>query len=402
MTSDPDAIELRTHSSIAELGEARWQSLVSPETPPFLSYTWLEALENTGCVGADRGWLPMFLSLWRQGTLLAAAPAYIKGHSMGEFVFDQAWARFSEERLGADYYPKLVVAVPFTPATGPRLLVAKHALASHRLDEESVLAAFAAGLRRLVDHLELSSSHVLFVPGSTARSLASLGFSHRYGVQFHWHNRGYATFDDFVLCFASKRRNQLRRERKELALQGLRLEVLTGSDLTSEVMDHVFVFYKSTVERFFWGRQYLNREFFEEVAAKMPEQLHIVAARDECNGQLVAGAFNLLGKCALYGRYWGATREYRYLHFNVCFYAGIEECIRRGLSVFEPGAGGEHKLSRGFEPTLTHSAHHLRHPGLERAIGDYLLRERQAIENEVTEAERCSVFRRPAEAPHDR
>lgn len=396
MTSDPDAIELRTHSSIGELGEARWQSLVTDGTPPFLRYAWLDALETTGCVSPERGWLPLFLSLWKQQTLLAAAPAYIKGHSMGEFVFDQSWAQFSEERLKASYYPKLVVAVPFTPATGPRLLIAESVLASHGLSEASLLAAFATGLRRLVDRLELSGSHVLFVPSSTANTLAELGFHRRYGVQYHWRNQGYATFDDFVLRFASKRRNQVRRERKELAQQGLELDVLTGTDLTSEVMDHVFVFYRSTVERFFWGRQYLNREFFEEVAAKMPEQLHVVAARDSSSGQLVAGAFNLLGKRTLYGRYWGATREYRYLHFNVCFYAGIDECIRRGLEVFEPGAGGEHKLTRGFEPTLTHSAHQLKHPVLERAIGDYLARERQAIESELAEAARCSVLRRTA------
>lgn len=386
------AIELKTHASIREL-EAHWAELVDDATPPFLSYAWLSALETTGCVGADKGWLPLFVSLWQGQTLIAAAPAYVKGHSMGEFVFDHAWANFSEERLRVPYYPKLVVAVPFTPATGPRLLMAKAALEALGLSETLVSSAFAEGLRRLVQHFELSGCHVLFAPEQAAEELAELGFLHRYGVQFHWRNPGYQSFEDFLERFPSKKRTQVRRERKEPGLQGLELSALTGSEIRSELVDHLYDFYVSTVERFYWGRQYLNREFFEEVVSTMPEKLHVVLARRGSKGVPVAGAFNLLGKDALYGRYWGAREEHRFLHFNVCFYEGISECIARGLSVFEPGAGGEHKLARGFEPTLTHSVHHLGHPKLALAVEDYLMRERHSIGLEVEQAERESLLR---------
>jgi predicted N-acyltransferase len=399
VSPDSEAIELRTHSSIREL-EQHWPTLVSAETPPFLSYAWLSALETTGCVGADRGWLPLFVSLWSGPNLLAAAPAYVKGHSMGEFVFDQSWADFSERSLGVPYYPKLVVAVPFTPATGPRLLLAPE-LASYGQSEERVQAAFAEGLAQLIEHFELSGAHVLFVPESAAAGMKQHGYAERYGVQFHWRNAGYQCFEDFLERFPSKKRTQVRRERKEIEQQGLELEALTGGDLTSEVMDHVFTFYTNTVERFYWGHQYLTREFFEEVARTMPEQLHVVLARRSGTREPVAGAFNLLGQRTLYGRYWGTREEHRFLHFNVCFYQGIAECIARGLMVFEPGAGGEHKIARGFEATLTRSVHRLRHPALSKAVREYLTRERHAIGTEVEEAERNSLLR-PLEACRSR
>ncbi len=391
--AEAPAIELRTHASIRDLGAEQWQRLTGPETPPFLAYAWLEALESSGCATPERGWLPLFISLWSGGVLLGAAPAYVKGHSMGEFVFDHAWARFAEENLGIEYYPKLVVAVPFTPATGPRLLVDHESVRARGLDGPTLRRAFSTGLRQLIEGSELSSGHVLFLPGDDAEAMAHEGFCLRHGVQFHWRNAGYACFEDFVERFPSKKRNQLRRERKELGKQGLGIEILTGSDIDSELIDHMYVFYKNTVDRFFWGRRYLNRAFFEEIAQRMPEQLHIVVARESSSRRPVAGAFNLLGKNALYGRYWGATEEYRFLHFNVCFYEGINDCIRRGLELFEPGAGGEHKLARGFEPTLTHSVHHLKHPVLARAVTQHLVEERQAIRAEVARAELESVLR---------
>ncbi|HEU5075957.1 MAG TPA: GNAT family N-acetyltransferase [Polyangiaceae bacterium] len=390
-SADFGAIELKTHASISEL-EQHWPSLVTDETPPFLSYAWLRALETTGCVSAARGWLPLFISLWQGERLVAAAPAYVKGHSMGEFVFDQSWAEFAERSLGVSYYPKLVVTVPFTPATGPRLLLAAEQ-ARCGLSERDTNAAFADGLLRVAEHFELSGAHVLFVPEASAAAMTEFGFDQRYGVQFHWRNAGYASFEDFLERFPSKKRTQLRRERKEIALQGLEIEALTGNDLTSELVDHVFTFYKNTVERFYWGRQYLNREFFEEVMTTMPEQLHVVFARRKGTREPVAGAFNLLGKRTLYGRYWGAREDHRFLHFNVCFYAGISECIARELAVFEPGAGGEHKLARGFEPALTRSVHRLRHPQLAKAVAEYLTRERHAIGLEIEEAERNSLLR---------
>jgi predicted N-acyltransferase len=324
--------------------------------------------------------------------LVAAAPAYVKGHSMGEFVFDHAWAQFAEQSLGIAYYPKLVVAVPFTPATGPRLLT----VASEAPDPSSqdrLRRAFTTGVARLVERLGLSGAHVLFLPESEAEHAREQEWLHRYGVQFHWRNAGYSSFDEFIERFRSKRRNQIRRERRAILDQGLELVPLTGRDLTSEVMDHVFEFYERNVDRHFWGRQYLCREFFQEVASTMGDRLHVVLARERSSKKPIAGAFNLLGQNALYGRYWGAREERRFLHFNVCFYEGISECIERGLELFEPGAGGEHKLVRGFEPTLTHSVHHIAHPVLRQALWEHVARERSAICAEVEHARNHSVLR---------
>jgi predicted N-acyltransferase len=374
------AFELRTHESLRDLGEAAYRSLTDEDTPPFLRFEWLDALERTGCVAPDRGWLPMHLSLHSGGELVAAAPAYVKGNSEGEFVFDHAWARFAQTTLGVRYYPKLVVAVPFTPATGPRLLMRKGA------PRANVLAAFASGLAELCERARLSSAHVLFPPAGQADALAERGLQHRYGVQYHWHNAGYADFDAFLARFDSKRRSQIKRERRELAERGVSLEVLTGDALSVADAGFVFDFYGVTVDKFPWGRRYLCREFFEEVLATMPEALHVVVAKDRASGKRLAGAFNLLGKNALYGRYWGALVELPFLHFNVCFYQGIEDAIRRGLALFEPGAGGEHKLSRGFEPTITHSVHHLGDERLSLAIEDFLRRERAAVRAEIAGA----------------
>ena len=374
------AFELRTYESLRELGEAAYRSLTDADTPPFLRFEWLDALERTGCVAPERGWLPMHLGLHADGELVAAAPAYVKGNSEGEFVFDHAWARFAQTTLGVRYYPKLIVAVPFTPATGPRLLTRKGA------PRDALLRAFAAGLGELCGRARLSSAHVLFPPGEDAETLAELGLLHRHGVQYHWQNAGYADFDAFLSRFDSKRRAQIKRERRELAERGVTLEVLTGDALGVADADFVFEFYGVTVDKFPWGRRYLCREFFEEVLATMPDALHVVVAKEQSSGRRLGGAFNLLGRHALYGRYWGGLVEVPFLHFNVCFYKGIEEAIARGLQLFEPGAGGEHKLSRGFEPTITHSAHHLADERLSLAIEDFLRRERAAVRSEVAAA----------------
>ena len=366
-------MELRTHASISEVGEAEWDALLRPEDPPFLSYAWLQTLEQTGCVRPERGWAPLLLTLHREAELVAAAPAYVKGNSEGEFVFDHGWARFAEGRLHVDYYPKLIVAVPFTPATGKRLLIREGE------DEDEIAAAFAQGLRQLVDHFELSGAHVLFPPEWQAELLEEHGLFLRLGVQYHWRNAGYGCFDDFLGRFNSKRRNAIRRECREMEKQGTRLEVLTGRELTSELVDHVFEFYRNTVERFYWGRQYLNRAFFHEIVARMPDGIHVVLARDAGSGRPIGGAFNLLSATALYGRYWGATEERPFLHFNVCYYRGIEDAIARGLALFEPGAGGEHKLSRGFDPAATYSVHHLADSRLALAVKDFTVREAQEI-----------------------
>lgn len=385
MSASPPSFELRTHASIRELGQQTYEQLLPAGRPPFLSFAWLDALERTGCVGEERGWLPQHVSLHENGECVAVAPAYVKTNSEGEFVFDYSWARHSEGVLRVPYYPKLILAVPFTPATGPRILV------HPGRDRARILTAFARALPQLCDALPVSGAHVLFLPEAHSAELSALGYAERRGVQFHWENPGYASFDDFLSRMNSKKRNQLKRERREMVDRGVSIEALSGRDLTPELVDFVFDFYLSTVEKFAWGRQYLNRELFEEVAKTMGDELHVVVARQ--SGKLVGGAFNFLGRDALYGRYWGATHEVPFLHFNVCFYFGIEECIRRGLRKFEPGAGGEHKVARGFEPTVTFSSHYLRHPQLNRAVREFLQHEREAVDEHVAAARADGVLR---------
>jgi predicted N-acyltransferase len=380
-------VELSTHESIRSIPEDEWASLTSDDTPPFLTWTFLDVMERTGCVDPRKGWAPRHITLRRDGRLVAAAPAYVKGNSEGEFVFDQGWANFAEGRLGIAYYPKLVLAVPFTPATGPRLLVrgGEHV--------EELVGILAAGLERLSGPGSVSGAHVLFPSEDQTSALVAHGLAHRMGIQYHWRNDGYGSFDDFLGRFNSKRRHQIRREVRAPAEQGLDLESRTGRDLGPELIDRVYDFYVSTVNKYYWGRQYLNRAFFEELCARLPDGVLAVLARDTGSKRVVAGAFNLLGKKALYGRYWGADEERPFLHFNVCYYRGVAECIERGLDVFEPGAGGEHKLARGFEPTATHSVHYLADPRLDRAVRDFLDRERAAVRQHIDAYQREPVIR---------
>jgi len=373
-------LEFRTHERIREIGASAWQALAGDECLPFLRYEWLSALEDTGCIEPSRGWLSMHVAAYQNGELVGVAPTYVKGNSEGEFVFDHAWARYAEGSLRREYYPKLVVAVPFTPATGPRLLIKAGA------DEARITRGFAEALRQIAERISASGVHVLFPERAQLQTFEGAGYLPRYGVQFHWQNAGYHKLDDFLARFSSKRRNQIRREMREMRDRNIELDVLTGERLTAERVDFIFDFYRSTVEKFFYGRQYLNRAFFEQVCSTMPEHLHVVLASDGGSKKPIAGAFNLLGKRALYGRYWGALEERPFLHFNVCFYRGIEECITRGLELFEPGAGGEHKLARGFEPSLTYSAHAFGDRRLTAAIADFLGRERKAVEQHLLES----------------
>lgn len=366
-------VELRVHASMREFDRAEWESLLAPHAVPPMRWDFLEALESTGCVQPERGWLAQHLSFRREGRLVAVAPAYVKGNSEGEFVFDFAWARFCEQSLGRPYYPKLVVAVPFTPATGPRLLIPAGQ------DPARAHQVLAAGLAQLSEQSELSGVHVLFPPESGAAQLESAGYLRRVGVQYHWRNAGYGCFDDFLARFSSKRRNQIRRERRVLAESGVELRLVEGADLTSEALDHVYEFYRNTVDKHYYGRRYLNREFFHELQSRIPDNILVVFAYERGRRKPLAGAFNLISDRALFGRYWGASEERPFLHFNVCYYAGIEACIDRNLEYFEPGAGGEHKHARGFESTLTHSAHHLCDERLAAPVADFLRREREAV-----------------------
>jgi uncharacterized protein len=366
-------IELKTHRSMREFDEGVWDALLAPNSVPHMRWTFLDALESTGCVRPELGWLPQHVSLHRDGELIALAPAYVKGNSEGEFVFDHAWARFCYENLGQEYFPKLIVAVPFTPATGPRLIHVPE------VPTAEVHAALAQGLQRLIESAGLSSGHVLFVSEGSARHWENAGLVRRYGVQYHWRNAGYASFDDFLARFSAKRRHAIRRERRELIDQGIELCTRTGGELGADDIDHVYEFYCSTVDKHFYGRRYLNREFFHEICARMPDQIMVVLAREKGATKPLASAFNLISDRALFGRYWGAREERPFLHFNVCYYAGIEACIERGLDYFEPGAGGEHKHARGFESTLTHSVHYLRDARLRAPVERFLTQERAAI-----------------------
>ncbi len=373
MTKREIAVEV--HGAFRDVAEL-FRRAPGLEDAPFLSSEWLGALEETGCAVADRGWVPHHLVVSQGGAPIAVAPAYLKLNSEGEFVFDHGWAG-AARRAGLAYYPKLLVAVPFTPATSQRLVM----VGDH--DAEVSRAAFAAALGAVVEQADLSSAHVLFSTSAEARALAAFGLIHRHGLQFHWLNRGYGSFEDFLRDLPSKRRTQIRRERRAPAEQGIVIETLTGDALTPEIADVAYELYLTTVDKFVWGRRYLTRAFFEQVLSTMPDRIELVVARRGPKGKIFASAFNLRGARSLFGRYWGTTAEVPFLHFNVCFYHSIERAIELGLERFEPGAGGEHKLARGFQPTVTHSTHIVRDPRLRAAVEDFCEREREAIALEI-------------------
>ncbi|XXF76852.1 GNAT family N-acetyltransferase [Myxococcaceae bacterium GXIMD 01537] len=369
--STPLPLTLRIHRAITDVPRAAWDALVDEEGLPFAEWGFLAALEESGCAVPERGWHPHHLTLWRGHRLVAAAPAYLKDDSHGEFVLDWSWAS-AAERVGLRYYPKLVLTVPFTPATGRRVLVAPgedRAARAAELYQGALECARAAGL---------SGVHVLFPSAEEAAALEPLGFAVRLGVQYHWLNDGYRTMEDFLARFHAKRRNQLRRELRAPAEQGVTVRTLRGEALGALDPQEVFRVYASTVDKYPWGLRHLTPDFFARMLAQARHRCEFIEARRE--GRLVAGAFNLVGPQALYGRYWGCLEELPFLHFNVCLYHPIEDAIARGLPRFEPGAGGEHKLTRGFEPRLTYSAHLLFHPGLDRAVRGFLATERAAIQ----------------------
>jgi uncharacterized protein len=383
--SDSLPLQLRVHRSLSEIPRAAWDALVPPEGVPFVEWGWLAALEESGTASAERGWRPLHLALWEGNRLVAAAPAWLKFDSDGEFVFDRSWAA-GAERLGISYYPKLVVGVPFTPATGARLLTAPGENRTARVEQ---LMQGALEMARSEGH---SSVHVLFCTPEEAALLEQIGFAHRLGVQYQWHNPGYRSFDDFLGRFRSKRRNQLVRERRAPSEQGITLETLRGEALSRVDPAELFRLYESTVERHPFGQRALRPGFFEVLLERFRDRLELVEARR--SGRLVGGAFNVASPDVLYGRYWGCFEEYPFLHFNACLYHPVEECIARGLRRFEPGAGGEHKLVRGFEPTLTHSAHWIFNPRLDRAIRNFVLNEADAIQQGLPRWYEETGFRR--------
>lgn len=352
---------------------------------PFVSYEFLSALESSQSATARAGWQPQHLVVEDDsGRLLGAAPCYLKSHSQGEYVFDHGWAD-AYERAGGRYYPKLQVSVPFTPATGPRLLARPGPQAP------SVQAALAAGLIALCDTRGASSVHATFLLEDEWRLLAAQGFLQRTDQQFHFQNDSYATFEDFLSALSSRKRKFIRRERREALPDGITIHHLTGADLTEEIWDAFFAFYMETGSRK-WGRPYLTRKFFSLIGQSMPDRVLLIMAKRA--GRWIAGAINFIGSDTLYGRHWGAVEQHPFLHFEVCYYQAIDYAITHGLKCVEAGAQGEHKLARGYEPVTTYSAHYIADPGLRRAIADYLKRERAHVAVAAEELAAYAPFRK--------
>lgn len=373
--------------SLSEVAREEWDALVGPDGSPFLEWDWLRALEETGCACPERGWAPCHVVVRRGRELVAAAPAYVKGNSQGEFVFDHAWAAAAEE-AGIRYYPKLLVGVPFTPVSGHRLLTAPGE------DRDTLVRVLARALHGIRSRMELSSVHVNFCTAEEAAVLQEEGFTRREGIQYHWYNRGFRTFDDYLNSLRSHRRNQIRRERRQVAAAGVRVEVRQGTELPREAFGLLYRLYVSTVDRYIWGRRYLTPAFFEALGERYRHRLVVLLAR--AGKELVGGTINVEKADVLYGRYWGCFREIRHLHFETCYYAAIEYAAQRGIRRFEPGAGGEFKYARGFEAAVTHSAHALAHPGLAQAVARFAARERAAVQAAVAELQRRGPLKPPS------
>lgn len=366
-------MDLKVSSGLSDIDPVAWDALVG-DGLPFLEWGWLASLEESGCVSAATGWLPQHLTLWDGAQLMGACPLYVKGHGQGEFVFDHGWAE-AAVRAHLQYYPKLLVAVPFTPATGARLL------AHPAADRQRVLRLLGAALKDICTRSGVSSVHVNFCLPDEVAALAALGYERRTGYQFQWVNPGWQSFDEYLAAFRSKRRVQIKRERREPQAQGIEITVHTGDAIPDELFGPMFRLYKSTIDKLYWGQQYLNEGLFDLLRRRWKRRLCFFVARR--GGTVIAGTFTVRKGSVLYGRYWGTFEELRYLHFNVCYYAAIDYCLREGITRFEPGAGGEFKHLRGFDARLTDSMHFLADPRLARAVRDYLKRERQAVEQEI-------------------
>lgn len=375
--ASPDQLQLEICRSLADIDPAHWDALIHPFNP-FVAHAWLHSLEACGLVDGQTGWVPQYVTARKNGRLVGALPLYVKFHSYGEFVYDWAWANLAD-RLGEKYYPKLVVGTPFSPVAGPRILVHPD------LDEpvaRAVWEAMVSQVSAVVDERQAMGVHFLFLPESDCNALAERGMLTRVAHQYHWRNKGYRDFEDFLSSFKSKRRREIRRERRIVRDAGYEVESLSGSELTSDIVDCIFDFYADTTDRYMGGHRYLSRKFFHMVVARMPEHVRVFLARDR-QGEIVAGTFNLQTDHTLYGRYWGARADAPYLHFETCYYAMIEFACAHDIHVIEPGAGGDHKYSRGFEPVPTWSAHHMASPRMTAILQKHLQKEREYVTREI-------------------
>ena len=383
---DGDAtLSLSLHRAIAEIPPADWDACAGAGNP-FVSHAFLSAVEDSGSASARTGWLPQHAALRDEaGTVVAVAPMYAKSHSYGEYVFDHGWAH-AFERAGGRYYPKLQVAVPFSPVPGPRLL--------RRPTAGVPAAALATGLEQACAELDLSSVHVTFCTEGEAEALERGGWLKRIGVQFHWENAGYATFDDFLADLASRKRKSIRRERRDANNAGLEFQALRGPEIGRRVWAAFYDFYTSTVDRK-WGSAYLTKQFFPLLGERLGERVVLMLATQ--NGKPVAGALNLMGADTLYGRNWGCRGEFPFLHFELCYYRAIDFAIAHGLRRVEAGAQGEHKIQRGYRPVPTFSAHWIAHRGLRRAIAEFLEQERAGRLAEMESLAQFTPFRKDGE-----
>ena len=363
MADRESEILARLAPGVAAVDAGQWDALGHGD--PLLSHAFLASLEDSGSVGPGTGWSPAPILVDEEGQLIAAAPAYLKGHSQGEYVFDHGWAE-AWEGAGGRYYPKLQIAVPFTPVPGPRLLGAR--------PQQLLAAAEAVTVQN-----ELSSAHITFIDEPGAAECERRGWLIRHGLQYHWFNRGYASFDEFLGTLRSAKRKTVRKERAA-ARDGLEFRTLRGADITPSDWDAMWAFYQDTGSRK-WGQPYLTREFFDLAAQRVGDSLLLVlACRD---GRPIAGALNLVSPDALYGRYWGCTEEVPFLHFELCYYQAVEWAIDHGLGSVQAGAQGEHKIARGYEPVITRSAHYIPNPSFRTAVADFLEGERAAIDQEA-------------------
>ncbi|MCB1687370.1 MAG: N-acetyltransferase [Halioglobus sp.] len=369
-TINPATLTAEFLTSIDQIPAAQWDGVAGTDYP-FLRHTFLYGLEKTDCTTAATGWQPCHLLLRRGGVPVAVMPLYLKSHSYGEYVFDWSWAD-AWRQSGLDYYPKLLTAIPFTPATGPRLCVATG------IDENECLHAAIAAVKDLATRRNISSWHLLFPTESVSEKLLEAGLHRRAATQFHWFNNDYQCFDDFLATFNSRKRKSLNRERRRVAEQSITLKTLTGAGIGREDWEQFYHFYQLTYAKRSGHGGYLSRAFFVDTAASMGDQVVMVLA---ClDDRAVAGALYFRSSDTLYGRYWGCEREYDCLHFEACYYQGIEYCIANKLQRFDPGAQGEHKIQRGFRPITTWSNHWIADPQLSAAVGDFTRRE--ALHNE--------------------
>lgn len=380
-------LSMSLHRRIAEIPAAEWDACAGDDNP-FVSHAFLSALEDSGSAVPERGWLPQHVALRDEaGTLLACAPCYAKSHSQGEYVFDHAWAD-ALERAGGRYYPKLQVCVPFSPVPGPRLLI--------RPDSAVPAAALGQALTQACQALGTSSVHATFCTGAEWDALGEAGWLQRLGTQFHWANPGYGTFDDFLGALASRKRKVLKRERRDVAESGLTLRCLRGAEITGRHWDAFHRFYRSTTDRK-WGRSaYLTKRFWPMLGDRLGDAVVLMMA--ERDGEPVAGALNLVGRDAIYGRNWGATVDVPFLHFELCYYMAMDFAIAHGIGRVEAGAQGEHKIQRGYLPVPTYSAHWIAHQGLSQAVADFLDRERPAMLREMEMLATLSPFRKDSES----